>query len=113
MIIAHEFTHGVSNRLTGGPSNANALNAMQSGGLGEGWSDFASLWFTQKPTDSRTTPIPWARMCSASHRRPGIRRYPYSYDMTIDPLTLGHYNGGSPTTKSTTRARSGRRCCGT
>ena len=50
-IIIHEYGHGVSNRLTGGPANANALDAMQSGGMGEGWSDWWALMFTQKPTD--------------------------------------------------------------
>src|SRR4029077_12352634 len=30
-VIIHEYGHGVSNRLTGGPANSNALNATQSG----------------------------------------------------------------------------------
>lgn len=44
-IIVHEFAHGISNRLTGGPSNSSCLsNAEQ---MGEGWSDFYALMFTQ------------------------------------------------------------------
>src|SRR5262249_7140886 len=39
-VIIHEFGHGVSNRLTG---NANGLNAIQSRGMGEGWSDWWAL----------------------------------------------------------------------
>ena len=44
-IIAHEHGHGVSNRLTGGPAAAGCLgNAEQ---MGEGWSDYQALMFTQ------------------------------------------------------------------
>jgi uncharacterized repeat protein (TIGR01451 family) len=44
-IICHEFAHGISNRLTGGPSQAACLqNAEQ---MGEGWSDYYALMYTQ------------------------------------------------------------------
>lgn len=44
-IISHEFAHGISNRLTGGPAQAGCLsNAEQ---MGEGWSDYYGLMFTQ------------------------------------------------------------------
>ncbi|MEP7339020.1 MAG: M36 family metallopeptidase [Acidobacteriota bacterium] len=36
-IVLHELTHGLSNRLHG---NASGLNTTQSGGMGEGWSDY-------------------------------------------------------------------------
>ncbi|HEX2014771.1 MAG TPA: M36 family metallopeptidase, partial [Nitrososphaera sp.] len=39
-VVFHEFTHGVTNRLVGGPMNDHALEAPQSGGMGEGWSDY-------------------------------------------------------------------------
>ena len=32
-VVLHEFFHGVSNRLTGGPANAGALNAQQSASM--------------------------------------------------------------------------------
>ena len=32
IIIIHEFDHGVSNRLVGGPSNVNALDALKTAG---------------------------------------------------------------------------------
>ncbi len=38
-IIAHEYGHGVSIRLTGGPSNVGCLSLAQSAGMGEGWGD--------------------------------------------------------------------------
>jgi extracellular elastinolytic metalloproteinase len=42
-VVFHEYTHGVSNRLVGGKLDALALNAPQSRGLGEGWSDYFAL----------------------------------------------------------------------
>jgi extracellular elastinolytic metalloproteinase len=41
-VVFHEFTHGVTNRLVGGPLNDHALDAPQSGGMGEGWSDYVA-----------------------------------------------------------------------
>ncbi|MBC7856041.1 MAG: M36 family metallopeptidase [Pirellulaceae bacterium] len=96
-IIAHEFGHGVSNRLTGGPANVNALNALQSGGMGEGWGDYLSLMFTQLPShlgpDARGVGN-W--VLGLPTTGVGIRRFPYSTDMAINPLTLGDFNGGFP-----------------
>jgi PKD repeat protein len=43
-IIVHEYGHGISNRLVGGPTTSGCLgNAEQ---MGEGWSDYYSLLFT-------------------------------------------------------------------
>jgi extracellular elastinolytic metalloproteinase len=39
-VVFHEFTHGVTNRLVGGPANDRALEAPQSSGMGEGWGDY-------------------------------------------------------------------------
>ncbi len=51
-VIVHEYGHGISNRLVGGPSNSNCLgNAEQ---MGEGWSDYFGLVMTMKPGDTRT-----------------------------------------------------------
>lgn len=44
-VVFHEFVHGVTNRLVGGPSNALALREVQSGGMGEGWSDYFALTY--------------------------------------------------------------------
>jgi extracellular elastinolytic metalloproteinase len=42
-LVAHEYTHGVTSRLVGGPGDPVALAAPQSEGLGEGISDFFAL----------------------------------------------------------------------
>lgn len=44
-VTLHEYAHGLTNRLVGGPGNPVALIAQQSGALGEGWSDFYALSF--------------------------------------------------------------------
>jgi hypothetical protein len=37
-IVVHEITHGITERMTGGGSGR-CLQILESGGLGEGWSD--------------------------------------------------------------------------
>ncbi len=85
-VIAHEYGHGLSNRLTGGPSNAGCLNAPEE--AGEGWSDFVALAFTAKPTDTATTQHAVGTWLYAQAPNAlGIRRYPYTTDLAANPLT--------------------------
>lgn len=51
VIIAHEYGHGISNRLTGGPAAASCLQNQEQ--MGEGWSDYFGLMITMKPGDAR------------------------------------------------------------
>lgn len=44
-IITHEYGHGVSTRLTGGPGNSGCLGNQEQ--MGEGWSDYLALMYTQ------------------------------------------------------------------
>jgi hypothetical protein len=93
MIIVHEYGHGVTNRLTGGPANADALNAIQSGGMGEGWSDWFGLMFTQEATDTKMGAYSVGTyVLGEPANGAGIRRVPYSFNMSVDPLTYGDYN---------------------
>lgn len=41
--MSHEATHGITNRMTGG-GTASCLQATESGGMGEGWSDTMADW---------------------------------------------------------------------
>jgi extracellular elastinolytic metalloproteinase len=86
-IIAHEYGHGISSRLTGGRLTASCLTVGEQT-AGEGWSDFLSLITTVKPNDRATT----ARgSITYVFRQPpegrGDRRFPYSVDMKINPHT--------------------------
>jgi len=52
-IIAHEYGHGISNRLVGGPANTSCLgNAEQ---MGEGWSDYFGIVMTMRVGDTGAT----------------------------------------------------------
>ncbi len=85
-VVAHEYGHGVSNRLTGGPLNVDCLyNAEQAG---EGWSDFFALIMTATPDNTANAPRAVGNYVQGTDvNGPGIRVYPYSRDMNINPLT--------------------------
>ena len=93
-VVIHEYTHGISNRLTGGPANASALGALQSGGMGEGWGDWLALLLTSKPTDVATSRRPSGTyvLNQGNTTGAGIRRYPYTTDKAVDPLVSSTYN---------------------
>ncbi len=87
-IIAHEYGHGLSNRLTGGPSNSGCLSNGEQGG--EGWSDWLSLIMSIEPGDQGPDArgigtYALGQLTSGG----GIRRYPYSTNMSINPQTYG------------------------
>lgn len=44
-VVLHEYGHGVSNRLVGGPNNTSCLGGTQAGAMGEGWSDYWAITF--------------------------------------------------------------------
>jgi len=84
-IIAHEYGHGISWRLTGGPNTICLFNDEQ---MGEGWSDFVGLVLTHETRDEGTdkrgignyvqTGDPFGR---------GIRRRVYSTDLSLNDHT--------------------------
>jgi len=82
-VIAHEYAHGISIRLTGGPSDAGCLfNDEQ---MGEGWSDFFTLAITLGPSLAGSRPRGIGNYIIGSNiDGSGIRRQPYSTDMSIN-----------------------------
>ncbi len=85
-IIAHEYGHGISNRLVGGPSNVGCLNNAEQ--MGEGWSDFFGLMMTMRSSDTRTS----ARgigtyVLGESTTGLGIRPSPYSTSFAVNDFT--------------------------
>ncbi|KAI3634336.1 hypothetical protein MIR68_007940 [Amoeboaphelidium protococcarum] len=85
-IIIHEYTHGISTRLTGGPANSNCLGFGESGGLGEAWSDFVGTSLRMKETDTDKLIVRLGEYAAGR----GIRQFPYSIDMSINPLHYGN-----------------------
>ena len=47
--VIHEYAHAVTTRLVGGPDDVTCLNGFQSTALGEGWSDYFAISYTDDP----------------------------------------------------------------
>ena len=105
-VVAHEWGHFISNRLVG---NAAGLSTNMSGGLGEGWGDFHAMLMTVRPEDigvgananwkgvyalAGYALFPSVGVSNAYYF--GIRRCPYSTDMTKNGLTFKHIQNGIP-----------------
>src|SRR5262249_7142920 len=109
-VIFHEYGHGVSNRLTGGPANSNALDNVQSGGMGEGWSDFYALMFLQRPTDTQNAGYGIGTyVIGQPQTSVGIRRFRYSFATpgvsgSQDPLTFDAYGTSGSTSYGVARS---------
>ncbi|MFM9950592.1 MAG: T9SS-dependent M36 family metallopeptidase [Saprospiraceae bacterium] len=86
-IVAHEYGHGLSTRLTGGPTNSNCLFNGEQGG--EGWSDWLGLILTIEPGDAGPDTRGIGTYALDDESGQGIRRFPYSTDMSINPHTYG------------------------
>jgi extracellular elastinolytic metalloproteinase len=100
-VITHEFTHGISNRLTGGPSNTSCLTNAEQGG--EGWSDYVAMmvttdWGTATTADGALAHPIGNYVLGLPVTGAGIRTYPYSTNMAIDPWTYAMLpsTGGEP-----------------
>ncbi len=86
-IIVHEYGHGISTRLTGGPgTNACLTNQEQ---MGEGWSDYFGLMLTTDWSTAQAADIRGIGTYALGQPTSGtgIRTYPYSTDMGISPYT--------------------------
>lgn len=85
-IMAHEYGHGISKRLTGGPNNGSCLNNNEQ--MGEGWSDYMALVMTIEPGDQGTDGRGIGTYAvSQPPTGVGIRPTRYSTNMSINPST--------------------------
>jgi len=85
-VIAHEYGHGISNRLTGGPATVACLNNAEQ--MGEGWSDWWAMALTTHPSDTATTPRGVGTYVNfESPDGVGIRPTAYTTDMAVNPST--------------------------
>ncbi|PIF44036.1 putative secreted protein (Por secretion system target) [Chryseobacterium sp. 52] len=91
-IVAHEYGHGISNRLTGqGYSCLSATNSAEQ--MGEGWSDFFALMLTARPGD--TSALARGMATYSKGEAPsggGIRPAKYSPDFAVNSYTYGNTN---------------------
>jgi hypothetical protein len=86
-IIIHEYTHGISTRLTGGVGNSCLSGNEQAG---EGWGDWLAITLLLDPAldDPQMARglVPYSLFQPDRHGN-GLRPRPYSRDMTIQPFT--------------------------
>lgn len=90
-VVLHEYTHGLSNRRVGGGVG---ISELQPSGMGEGWSDFYALSLLSEPSDNVDGNYASGGYVTfqlgglTQNYYFGIRRYPYSTDLTKNPLTF-------------------------
>lgn len=97
-VVFHEHTHGLSWRMVAG---GQMLGTLQSDGMGEGWSDWYGLCLLSEAGDDVNGN--YAAGAYVSYKLTatflqnyyyGIRRYPYTTDMTKNPLTFKDIDPG-------------------
>ncbi|KAF9459618.1 Fungalysin metallopeptidase-domain-containing protein [Collybia nuda] len=80
-IITHEYTHGITGRMTGG-GTGQCLQTIEARALGEGWSDAVAEW-----TEHASSAVPDYVFASYGfNNAAGIRNHPYSTSTTVNPL---------------------------
>jgi hypothetical protein len=92
-IILHEYTHGLTIRTVGGGAG---IDALQTAGMAEGWSDFYALALLADPAADVDATYPFGAYVAyhgfgssfEQNNYYGIRRYPYSTDLSKNPLTF-------------------------
>ncbi len=88
-IVVHEFGHGISNRLTGGPSQAGCVGNAEHGG--EGWSDYYALmyttnWASATPSDGFNIPRGIGTYALGQPATGlGIRAFRYCTNIAVNP----------------------------
>lgn len=91
-VIVHEYGHGISNRLTGGPSTTSCLSNQEQ--MGEGWSDWFGLMMTMKQGDfaAQRRGIGTYVLYQPTTGK-GIRPAPYSTDFGVNNYTYKDIKG--------------------
>ncbi len=74
-VVIHEYVHGVSQRLVGGPLKKSALVEKQSLALGEAWSDYFAITIQNYYRSPR--PPRYTFAAYASRKAGGVRPQPY------------------------------------
>jgi len=91
-IIMHEYAHGISNRLTGGPDNVNCLGWGEPGGMGEGWGDFLGITLQMKEEYKKDKDMFEGSWVLGESGNKTIRKFRYSTDMTTNPTNYTYLN---------------------
>ncbi len=90
-IICHEYGHGITRRLIGGPNDHTCMFNAEI--MNEGWSDWHGLILTIEEGDTRTDPRGFATYAiNDSITGAGLRGVPYTTDFTLNPYTYADTN---------------------
>jgi len=93
-VILHEYTHGMTDRLVGG--GVGLSGGDQTFGMSEGWSDFYALTLLSEESDDPDGVYAYGGYMTylftglRENYYFGIRRYPYTTDLSKNPLTMGN-----------------------
>ncbi len=99
IITFHEMGHYITNRLVG---DGSGLFNNQGGAMGEGWGDFFALSMASQSSDDFENGVyaagGWPDFLLSERAIDNyyfsIRRYPYTTDMSKNPLTFKHISRG-------------------
>jgi len=90
-IVIHEYGHGISNRIAGGPLNSNCLSNEEQ--MGEGWSDFFGIMLTMDTTLANPVNRGVGNFATGSPiSGQGIRNAPYDTSFTVNSYTYDDVN---------------------
>ena len=90
-IIAHEYGHGISNRLMGGAQSSGCMQNLEQ--QGEGFSDWFGLMLTMREGDSPSLARGVATYSSGQDiSGNGLRNAPYSPDFSVNDYTYADSN---------------------
>ncbi len=91
LVIAHEYGHGISTRLTGGRLDSDCLDNDEQ--MGEGWSDWFGLMMQLKSGDNGEQSRGIGTFVTNEPITDvGIRSYPYTTNMVVNPFTFASTN---------------------
>ena len=95
-VIVHEYGHGVSNRLTGGPTRELPRDNQERGWARAGATLGAGPHRHAGTTRQRRTRGIGAYVAFEPHERAGIRTLPYTTDLVVNPQTYGDAHRDRP-----------------
>ncbi|HUM71620.1 MAG TPA: M36 family metallopeptidase, partial [Chloroflexota bacterium] len=93
-VVAHEYGHGITSRMVGGPSNVGCVSNAEA--MIEGWADWQALIMTMENGDQGTDSRGLGTyVLNQPPSGVGLRPSPYTTDMTVNSYTYADLPGVS------------------
>ena len=87
--VIHEYSHGVTNRIVGGPNQVGCLTGLQSAALDEGWADYFDASFFDDPVVGEYL----SRNLVSGARRQSYEGYTFTYEDLGNDVFEAHDDG--------------------